>query len=232
MGWRGSAVHWSRYETASLLLAGLATPLVVSVHTVVSFDFTIAHRSRLAQHDLSAVLRGGRHLFRICDGADAGDSGAQDSITSRILVTDPPSGHHGESHAGDGHDRRVRLRTRKRSCRSTARNEYERYMMMNRLVGPYAGLYWMLITCNIVLPQSLWSRRLRRNVAWLFCHFTGRERRHVAGAVCDRCDQPVLAISFPSAWAMYYPTKWDWATYLGTFGLFFTCSTYSFVSCR
>ena len=78
MGWRGSAVHWSRYEIASLLLAGLATPLVVSVHTVVSFDFTIAHRSRLAQHDFPALFRCRRHLFRVRDGADAGDSDSQD----------------------------------------------------------------------------------------------------------------------------------------------------------
>ncbi len=77
MGWRGSAKHWSVYETASLLLAGLATPLVLSVHTVVSFDFTIAHRPRLAQHLLPALLRGGRHLFRLRHGAGAGHSAAR-----------------------------------------------------------------------------------------------------------------------------------------------------------
>ncbi len=64
MGWRGSARHWHRYETAYLLLAGLATPLVVSVHTVVSFDFAVAHRAWLAHDDLSAVLRRGRDLLR------------------------------------------------------------------------------------------------------------------------------------------------------------------------
>ena len=84
MGWRGSAVHWSRYEIASLLLAGLATPLVVSVHTVVSFDFTIAHRSRMAQHDLPALFRCRRDLFGFRDGADSGDSDSQVSTTSKI----------------------------------------------------------------------------------------------------------------------------------------------------
>jgi len=69
--------HWSVYETATLLLAGLATPLVLSVHTVVSFDFTIAHRAGVAQHVLPAVFRGGRHLLRFCDGVGAGHSAAR-----------------------------------------------------------------------------------------------------------------------------------------------------------
>ena len=73
MGWRGSAHHWHRYETAYLLLAGLATPLVVSVHTVVSFDFAVSDHSRLAHDDLPALLRRRRRLLRLRDGADAGD---------------------------------------------------------------------------------------------------------------------------------------------------------------
>ena len=84
MGWRGSAVHWSRYETASILLAGLATPLVVSVHTVVSFDFAVAHGSGMAHHDFSAVLCGGSDLFGFRDGDDAGDSDSQVSTTWKI----------------------------------------------------------------------------------------------------------------------------------------------------
>ena len=74
MGWRGSARHWKRYETAYLLLAGLATPLVLSVHTVVSFDFAVVDHSRLAHDDLPAILRRRRHLLRLRHGAGAGDS--------------------------------------------------------------------------------------------------------------------------------------------------------------
>ena len=91
MGWRGSARHWHRYETAYLLLAGLATPLVVSVHTVVSFDFAVVDRAGLAHDDLPAVLRRRRDLLRLRDGADAGDSdprqstGLEDFITMRHL---------------------------------------------------------------------------------------------------------------------------------------------------
>ena len=87
MGWRGSAHHWHRYETAYLLLAGLATPLVVSVHTVVSFDFAVVDRARLAHDDLPAVLRRRRDLLRLRDGADAGDS---DSRGLRASKTSSP----------------------------------------------------------------------------------------------------------------------------------------------
>ncbi len=90
MGWRGSARHWHRYESAYLLLAGLATPLVLSVHTVVSFDFAICNRAGLARHHLPAVFRRGRHLFRLRDGVDAGDSDPQ-LYGLEDFITDAPS---------------------------------------------------------------------------------------------------------------------------------------------
>ena len=91
LGWRGSALHWWRYEKAYLLLAGLATPLVVSVHTVVSLRLRRGHRARLALDDLPAVLRGRGHLLRLRDGADRWPSrsasvyGLKDFITDRHL---------------------------------------------------------------------------------------------------------------------------------------------------
>ena len=96
LGWRGSAIHWHRYQKAYLLLAGLATPLVVSVHTIVSFDFAISITSRVAHHDFPALLRRGRNLFRIRDGADADHSAAG-------LV----------QHAGPDHDAAHRGRVRR-----------------------------------------------------------------------------------------------------------------------
>ena len=83
LGWRGSARHWHRYETAYLLLAGLSTPLVLSVHTIVSFDFAGRHRARLARDDLPALLRRRRHLRRLRDGADAGDPAPASATASK-----------------------------------------------------------------------------------------------------------------------------------------------------
>jgi molybdopterin-containing oxidoreductase family membrane subunit len=100
-------------------------------------------------------------------------------------------------------------------------DRYEAYMMWNRLKGPYSPLYWLLIACNLVIPQSLWSRRARRNVAWLF----GISLIINIGMWLERFVIVVVSLSrdfTPSAWGMYIPTRWDWATYLGTFGLFFT----------
>ena len=83
MGWRGSARHWHNYESAYLLLAGLSTPLVLSVHSVVSFDFAVGPDPRLARHDLPALLRRRRDLRRLRHGAHAGDPAAQGRSASR-----------------------------------------------------------------------------------------------------------------------------------------------------
>ncbi len=108
MGWRGSAMHWHRYEMAYLLLAGLATPLVVSVHTVVSFDFTLAIDSGLAQHDISTLLRGRRHLFRLRHGFDPGHPAAQ-VLRLGGLRHAAASRQHGEDPAGHRPDCGLRL---------------------------------------------------------------------------------------------------------------------------
>ncbi len=116
MGWRGSARHWHRYQSAYLLLAGLATPLVLSVHSVISFDFSVAivpglfrrHRSWLAYHHLSAILRRRRRLFGLRHGFDHRDSAAQ-SLWSRRLHHHAPPGQHGQGHAGHWADRRLWL---------------------------------------------------------------------------------------------------------------------------
>ena len=109
MGWRGSARHWQRYEMAYLLLAGLATPLVLSVHTVVSFDFTVAIVPGWHSTILPAVLRGRRHLLRLCHGAGAGYPAARRFYGLEDLITDAPPGQLGQGHAGDRSDRGLRL---------------------------------------------------------------------------------------------------------------------------
>src|SRR5215472_1485848 len=218
MGWRGSAIHWSRYEMASLLLAGLATPLVLSVHTVVSFDFTIGilpgwHTTIFPPYFVAGAIYSGfamvlmlaipiRKVYHLEDLVTQRhlDIMAKVMLATGIIVA---YGYISETFMA-----------------FYSGNEYEHYMMMNRLAGPYAPLYWLLISCNLVIPQSLWSRRLRRNIPWLF--FISLVVN--MGMWLERFVIVVVSLHrdfVPSSWAMYYPTKWDWATYLGTFGLFF-----------
>jgi molybdopterin-containing oxidoreductase family membrane subunit len=219
MGWRGSAVHWSRYETASLLLAGLATPLVVSVHTVVSFDFTIGiipgwHTTIFPPYFVAGAIYSGfamvltlaipiRKFYHLEDLVTIRhlDIMAKVMLATGLIVA---YGYLIEAflafYSGD---------------------KYEIYMMTNRFHGPYAPVYWMLISCNIIIPQLLWSRKVRRNVGLLFVLSLVVN----TGMWLERFVIIVISLSrdfIPSSWGMYYPTRWDWATYVGTFGLFFT----------
>jgi len=219
MGWRGSAMHWFRYETASLLLAGLATPLVVSVHTVVSFDFTIGiipgwHTTIFPPYFVAGAIYSGfamvltlaipiRKFYHLEDLVTIRhlDIMAKVMLGTGLIVA---YGYLIEAflafYSGD---------------------QYEIYMMTNRFKGPYAPLYWMLISCNILIPQLLWSRKVRRNVGLLFVLSLVVN----TGMWLERFVIIVISLSrdfIPSSWGMYYPTKWDWATYIGTFGLFFT----------
>jgi Ni/Fe-hydrogenase subunit HybB-like protein len=100
-------------------------------------------------------------------------------------------------------------------------NQFDRYLITNRMTGPYAICYWSLIACNIAIPQLLWSRRVRRNISMLFVLSLIIN----VGMWLERFVIVVISLSrdfVPSAWGMYYPTIWDWATYLGTIGLFLT----------
>ena len=108
MGWRGSATHWHRYETAYLLLAALSTPLVLSVHTIVSFDFAVAHHPRLARDHLPALLRRRRHLRRLRHGDDHRHPAAQ-VLRPRGLHHHAPLRLHGAHHARHRPVRRLRL---------------------------------------------------------------------------------------------------------------------------
>jgi molybdopterin-containing oxidoreductase family membrane subunit len=219
MGWRGSAYHWQRYQMAYLILAGLATPLVVSVHTVVSFDFTIAivpgwHSTIFPPYFVAGAIYSGfamvltlaiplRKLYHL-----------EELITSRHL----------ENMA------KLMLTTGVIVAYSYiieafiafySGNPYERYEIINRAFGPYGWLYWLLITTNLVIPQFLWSARCRKHTGILFlialCVNVGMWlERFVIVVVSLHRD------FLPSSWDMYYPTFWDWTTFLGTIALFIT----------
>jgi molybdopterin-containing oxidoreductase family membrane subunit len=220
MGWRGSARHWHRYEIAYLLLAGLATPLVVSVHTVVSFDFTIAvvpgwHSTIFPPYFVAGAIYSGFAMVLTLAIPLRQFYGLEDFITLRHL----------ENMA------KILLATglivaygyvMETFMAFYSGSTYDRSMIMNRMTGPYAGIYWLLITCNIAIPlTTLWSAKLRRNVAALFVISLIVQM----GMWLERFVIVVTSLHrdfMPSAWGMYYPTIWDWATFAGSIGLFLT----------
>jgi Ni/Fe-hydrogenase subunit HybB-like protein len=219
MGWRGSAVHWSRYETASILLAGLATPLVVSVHTVVSFDFSIAqvagwHTTIFPPYFVAGAIYSGFAMVMTLAIPIRKFYNLEDFITMRHL----------------GNMAKVMLATglivaygymMETFMAFYSGNPFDRFTIINRMTGPYAFFYWMLIACNIVIPQCMWSRKVRNNVAILFVISLVVN----VGMWLERFVIVVISLHrdfLPSSWGMYYPTRWDWATYVGTIGLFLT----------
>jgi Ni/Fe-hydrogenase subunit HybB-like protein len=219
MGWRGSAVHWHRYETASLLLAGLATPLVVSVHTVVSFDFAAAlvpgwHTTIFPPYFVAGAIYSGFAMVMTLSIPIRKFYGLEDFITMRHL----------ENMA------KVMLATglivaygymMETFGAFYSGNQYDKFMVLNRWFGPYAFFYWMLILCNIALPQMMWFKKVRMNVGVLFVISLVVN----IGMWLERFVIVVTSLHrdfLPSSWGMYYPTRWDWATYTGTIGLFLT----------
>jgi Ni/Fe-hydrogenase subunit HybB-like protein len=220
MGWRGSAKHWYRYETAYLLLAGLSTPLVLSVHTVVSFDFAVAvlpgwHATIFPPYFVAGAIYAGFAMVLTLAIPLRKMYGLEDFITM----------HHLENMA------KVTLVTGLivvygYACEAFfgwySANGYERFMLKNRMWhGPYAWTYWMLLLCNFIVPQILWSKKLRRNLVALFtvAMFVN------VGMWLERFVIIVTSLHrdfIPSSWQMYYPTVWDFMTFFGTIGLFIT----------
>ena len=219
LGWRGSASHWTRYETASILLAGLATPLVVSVHTVVSFDFAIAlvpgwHSTIFPPYFVAGAIYSGfamvltlaiplRKWYRLEDMVTVKhlDIMGKVMLATGVIVA---YGYIMETfmafYSGNG---------------------FDRYMIMNRMVGPYTYVYWTLITCNIVIPQALWWKKVRRNPLFLFLVSIVIN----IGMWLERFVIIVVSLHReynPSYWGMFYPTRWDWAVLFGSMGLFLT----------
>ncbi len=217
MGWRGSAEHWHRYETAYLLLAGLATPLVVSVHTVVSFDFAIAivpgwHTTIFPPYFVAGAIYSGFAMVLTLAIPIRAIYGLQDFITMRhlqnmakiMLVTGLIVGY--------GYSIEAFMAW-------YSADTYEGFMMLNRMTGPYGLAYAALIFCNIVTPQALWFRRVRSNVPLLFVIALIVN----VGMWLERFVIVVTSLHrdfLPSSWGMYMPTVWDWGTYIGTIGLF------------
>jgi molybdopterin-containing oxidoreductase family membrane subunit len=216
MGWRGSALHWQRYETAYLLLAGLATPLVVSVHTVVSFDFAVAivpgwHTTIFPPYFVAGAIYSGFAMVLTLAIPIRAFYGLEDFITLRHLQNMAKILLATGLMVGYGYSMEAFMAW-------YSGNAVERFTSYNRMFGPYGTAYWALIATNILIPQVLWFKRARSSVAvlWLVAMVVN------VGMWLERF---VIVMSLhrdfmPSAWGRYSPTVWDWATFVGTIGLF------------
>lgn len=218
MGWRGSAKHWARYQKAYLLLAGLSTPLVVSVHSVVSFDFSVSivpgwHTTIFPPYFVAGAIYSGFAMVLTLAIPVRRWYHLEDLITMR----------HIECMA------KVMLGTGLIVAYGYAMegfmawysgNQIERYTFINRAwVGGYWWTYWILILCNIISPQLLWSKRVRLSIPAVFVISLIVN----VGMWLERFVIVVTSLTrdyVPSSWGMYYPTIWDWATFAGTLGLF------------
>jgi Ni/Fe-hydrogenase subunit HybB-like protein len=218
MGWRNSAVHWQRYQVAYVLLAGLAAPLVVSVHSIVGMDFASGqvpgwHTTIMPPYFVAGAIFSGfamvltigipmrkfyhlegfitlRHL----------DNCAKLMLVTGMIVA---YGYGMEAFAS-----------------WYSGNIFEQFMMKNRaFIGPYWWTYWMLILCNVLIPQLLWFKRIRINVwgLWVVTIVIN------IGMWLERF--VIIATSLqrdylPSSWNRYAPTFWDWSMFIGTIGFF------------
>ena len=217
LGWRGSAIHWERYEMASLLLAGLSTPLVLSVHSVVSFDFAVAlipgwHTTIFPPYFVAGAIYAGFAMVLTLMIPMRMIYGLEDFINERHLNNMAKVMLASGMIVAYGYFMEQLIAWYSAST-------YEGFMMQNRMHGPYSAYYFFLILCNIVVPQLLWIRYFRTNMFWLFfvCQFIN------VGMWLERFIIVVTSLHrdyMPSSWDMFHPTIWDITIYVGTIGLF------------
>jgi Ni/Fe-hydrogenase subunit HybB-like protein len=218
MGWRGSARHWARYETAYLLLAGLATPLVLSVHTVVSFDFAIGivagwHTTIFPPYFVAGAIYSGFAMVLVLAIPIRKYYNVGDYITERHLENSAMVMLATGLIVGYGYAMEAFLNW-------YGGNPNENFLGWNRLHGPYAKYYLALLFFNIVLPQIMWIRKFRTHPFWLFLVSLDV----LVGMWLERFIIVVVSLHrdfLNSSWGMYYPTRWDWAIFVGTLGMFF-----------
>ena len=217
LGWRGSNQHWHRYEQANLLLAGLSTPLVLSVHTIVSYDFAISivpgwNVTVFPPYFVAGAVFAGfamvlnflipvRAYYKLKDLVTLRhiDWMAKIMLATGLIVF-------------YGYILEV-------FYAAYSGNVFEMKLLMDRVKGPYAWSYWMLIFCNGIAPQILWAPAMRRNlvVVWVVSLIVG------LGMWLERF--VIIPVSLtnnylPSSNKMYYPTIWDFGMFIGTMGFF------------
>jgi len=218
LGWRGGNRQWSNYEKAYLILAGVSTPLVLSVHSVVSTDFAVSiipgwHTTIFPPYFVAGAIFSGFAMVltlgiivrKIYGLEDFITMFHLDKITKIMLVTGMMVGY-------------------AYGCEFFiawySGNPYEAFAFINRAFGPYWWAYWIMISCNVLVPQIFWFKKYRSNIKVLF----------VASLLVNVgmwFERFVIVITLtrdflPSSWDSYTPTIWDYSLFVGSFGLFFT----------
>ena len=219
LGWRGSARHWLHYEKAYLLLAGLATPLVLSVHTVVSFDFAVSqlpgwHTTIFPPYFVAGAIFSGfamvislmvvaRVLFKLEHLVTIRHF---ENMAKVILLTGSMVGY---AYAMEFF------------IAWYSGNPYESFAFANRAFGDYAWAYWIMVSCNVLSPQIFWFKKARTSIPILFIVSIFVN----IGMWFERFVITVTSLHadfLPSSWDYYSPTIWDIGAFVGSFGLFFT----------
>jgi len=219
MGWRGDARHWHRYESAYLLLAGLSTPLVLSVHSIVSFDFAVGiipgwHATIFPPYFVAGAIYAGFAMVLTIGIPVRKFYNLEDFITMRHIRNMSKVMLATGLIVGYGYLMELFFAW-------YSGNTYEQFMMKNRLYGPYGYMYWLLILCNILVPQLLWVKKYRENlvVVFIVSMFIN------VGMWLERFVIIVMSLNrdfLPSSWRMYKPSVFDFSMFFGTIGFFLT----------
>ena len=217
-GWSGRAKDWQRIEETMLLLAGIATPLVISVHTIVSFDFATSvvsgwHTTIFPPYFVAGAIFSGFAMVsllliilrKVCK-LEAYITLKHIELMNTVMLV-------------AGTIVAVAYLT-EFFMAMRSHSEFEKYIFLNRAIGDYAWAFWTMIICNIVLPQLLWFKKLRRSITFSVC---------VALVVCVGMwfERFVIIVTslhrgyLPSSWTMFSPTWVDIGIFVGTLGFFF-----------
>jgi molybdopterin-containing oxidoreductase family membrane subunit len=219
LGWRHSNRHWQHYEKAYMLLAGFATPLVLSVHTIVSFDFAVSimpgwHTTIFPPYFVAGAIFSGfamvvtvlvvvRKIFNL-ENIITMDH--LEKMNKVILATGMMVGY---AYAMEFF------------IAWYSGVQAEQFVFINRALGPYAWAYWIMVSCNVIFPQLFWFKKLRRSIPVMMVVVILVN----VGMWFERFVITVTSLSrdfLPSSWAYYKPTLYDAGILLGSFGLFFT----------
>jgi molybdopterin-containing oxidoreductase family membrane subunit len=219
LGWRGSMRHWHRYERAYLLLAALATPLVLSVHSVVSFDFAVSqlpgwHTTIFPPYFVAGAIFSGFAMVMTLAIPARQLWGLKNFITMRHLENMCKVVLFTGSIVGYAYAMEFFIAWYSGEI-------YESFAFINRAFGPYGWAYWIMVSCNVLTPQIFWFKKARNNIAIIF---TASLLVNV-GMWFERFVIVVTSLAndfLPSSWGMYEPTWVDVITFLGSFGLFMT----------